>query len=95
MWLPRGPSNPNPSLEIYFPTPAHPITLGKPAGAAHVALDIGLNGQISVSRVSGLPPLMESEKGREKIAKVLMLSEDIGVLTEWLLAKHGATEGQR
>jgi hypothetical protein len=61
-----------------------------------ISLEIGLNGRISVMDMTGLlddETAADSEKGaqnseayklQQKIAKVLEISQDIGVLVEWV-----------
>ena len=51
---------------------------------ASVGVEIGFGGKITVVSTGGLPAT-KSEAVKQKIAKVLSLSEDLSVLVQWLL----------
>ncbi|KAK2791055.1 hypothetical protein FQN51_002265 [Onygenales sp. PD_10] len=98
----RTPMSASPSIILLFNVPEE-----KPDGCTAnnpktitINVDIGPNGSITVSHVSGLPnpdttdisaemlgdaPMAESKGFNQKLAKVLQTSEDLGLLVEWVL----------
>lgn len=75
-----------PKLDLVFPLP---LSGGRGArkDQAHfgtVGIEIGANGEVLVNSTTGLT-LIESDDMMIKMARVLSISEDIGVLVQWLL----------
>jgi Mediator of RNA polymerase II transcription subunit 1 len=60
------------------------VPLGRAPWFGKISVGIGLNGSLQVS--STLPEFSDGKISR-KMAKILALSEDLGVLVEWLLEK--------
>jgi hypothetical protein len=82
-----------PKLDLLFPlhinSDRKPPNLAKeqrPFGT--VSIEIGMNGKIEVSSTTGLP-FSDSESLR-KMANVLTVSEDLGVLVQWVLGRMQA-----
>jgi hypothetical protein len=79
-----------PKLDLLFPlhisSDRKPPNLAKeqrPFGT--VSIEIGMNGKIAVSSTTGLP-FSDSESLR-RMANVLTVSEDLGVLVQWVLGR--------
>jgi hypothetical protein len=81
---------PMPKLDLLFPLPFSGD--GKPPDRAKeqrpfgtVSIEIGMNGKIAVSSTTGLPFSDSASLG--KMANVLNVSEDLGVLVQWVLGR--------
>ena len=79
---------PKPKLDLIFPLPvwSNSEASGQATGQLRfgtVSVEIAVNGKIVVSSATGLPST-DSETLR-KMANVLTISEDLGVLVQWIL----------
>jgi hypothetical protein len=83
-----------PKLDLLFPLPfssdAKPPDRAKeqrPFGT--VSMEIGINGKAAVSSTTGLP--FSDPASLQKMTNVLAVSEDLGVLVQWILGRLQAT----
>jgi Mediator of RNA polymerase II transcription subunit 1 len=76
-----------PKLDLIWPLPTDPAsaTLERP-NFASASIEIGPNGEIFVPSASGIP-FAGSVEGLKSIAQVVGLSEDLGLLVEWVMEK--------
>ncbi|OJD12684.1 hypothetical protein ACJ73_09313 [Blastomyces percursus] len=96
----RTPISGPPSLLLLFNAPSgDPNNIMENPTTITINVDIGLNGNITVSRVAGMcdgrsnngggptddAPGVESRDLSRKLARVLQTSEDLGMLVEWVL----------
>jgi hypothetical protein len=81
---------PKPKLDIIFPLPLSSDKkvsgrIREPPGFGTVSIEIEVNGRIVVSSATGLPFTDSETLG--KLATVLSLGEDLGVLVQWILGR--------
>ena len=77
-----------PKLDLIWPLPnkLNKSTSTPQASFASVSIEIGPNGEIDVPSTAGIP-LADSEKGLRGLSRVIGLSEDLGLLVEWIMEK--------
>lgn len=63
-------------LSVYIPS--------ETTGFANVVVEVKRNGIIDVSSITG-PSVTQNDKLKAKATRVLRLSEDVGIMAEWLL----------
>ena len=83
---PTSTSRSRAKLDLIFPMPVQSRTPKEQSRFGTVSIEIGPNGDVVVLSITGLPN-MESDVALQQAANVLSISEDIGVLVQWLLSR--------